>query len=923
MPELDKQYSPANIESKWYAVWEHNGYFKATRNPDKKPFTIVMPPPNVTGILTLGHVLNGTVQDVYIRWHRMKGFEACWVPGMDHAGIATQAVVEKKLAGENLTRHDLGREKFVETVWDWKKNYGGIINKQFRRLGASCDWSREKFTLDPDLSEAVHEAFVRLYEAGLIYRGKRIINWDPKLMTALSDEEVDHKTRNGKLWHFKYPLIKEGVTSTTEFITVATTRPETMLGDSAVAVSPTDERYKALIGTFVMLPLMNRAIPIVEDIYVDAAFGTGAVKVTPAHDVNDFEIGQRHNLPVVVIMHPNAVMNENAGVFRGLDRFAARKAVVAAMEAAGLIAKIEDYTNNVGYSQRSGEVIEPYLSDQWFVKMKPLAERALKPVLEGEIGFHPDHWVKTYAHWMENVRDWCISRQLWWGHRIPVWYCVGDDHCALECKNPIVARTTPEKCPHCGSTNLRQDEDVLDTWFSSWLWPLSVFGWPEKTPDLEYFFPTQMLSTGPDIIFFWVARMIIAGLEFSEAKPLENHIAVSEKVPFKDVYFHNIIRDSQGRKLSKSLGNSPDPIAVMDQYGTDALRFSIVYIAPVGQDVLFDVEKCEIGRNFANKIWNAARFLMMKKAECAEALGNPIINTAVLNELELPDEWIRGRFFDMVETLEQAINDFDINKYSKTLYYFIWNEFCDSYVEIVKNRIAKGTDLNKNMALANFAIGIFERTMCYLHPVMPFITEEIWQTLQPRAANETIMRAPLDDIAEKDKSYGIHPSDATVPSQMSFILEAVERVRQMRKENNVPPGEILKASIRMPDAIRDTLFTFLTPEWMDSNKHYIEDLCKVNIIVNGAIPLIKASSVVREVEVFVSLEGLIDLDNERDRLQKEIARLTGQCAATETKLANPNFADRAPKDVVDKERAKLASFQDAMVKLRESLKVLG
>lgn len=917
MSELAKIYSSAAIEHKWYAVWEHGGYFKATRDPKKKPFTIVMPPPNVTGMLTLGHVLNGTIQDVYIRWHRMKGYEACWVPGMDHAGIATQARVEKMLQDEKgLTRHDLGREKFVEHVWEWKKNYGGIISKQFRRLGVSCDWDREKFTLDPDLSNAVREAFVRLYEQGLLYRGKRIINWDPKLLTALSDEEVDYKTRNGKLWHFRYPVIENGVPSTTTFITVATTRPETMLGDTAVAVNPNDERYAALVGKHVMLPLMNREIPIIADDYVDASFGTGAVKVTPAHDVNDFEMGVRHALPSICVMHPNAVMNENAGEFQGLERFIARKKVVAAMEAAGFLVKIEDYTNNVGYSQRSGEMIEPYLSDQWFVKMKPLAERALDAVTSGAIHLHPEHWVKTYAHWMENVRDWCISRQLWWGHRIPVWYCVGDDHCLLECKQPIVARTAPEKCPHCGSTNLRQDDDVLDTWFSSWLWPLSVFGWPEKTPDLEYFYPTQLLSTGADIIFFWVARMIVAGMEFSEEKPLGTAIPVNNKIPFENVYFHNIIRDAQGRKLSKSLGNSPDPLAVMDQYGTDALRFSIIYIAPVGQDVLFDVEKCEIGRNFANKIWNAARFLMMKKTECETALGNPMFTTAVLQDYELPDTWILSRFHAMAETLEAAIASFDINRYTKALYYFIWNEFCDSYVEVVKNRLAKGTDAHKNMALANFAIGVFEQTMQYLHPVMPFISEEIWQTLRPRANNETIMRAQLADASTL-------PVNAEAEAQMEYLLEAVERIRQMRKENNVPPGETLAAVVRVPESMRDIRFTFLTSAWVDDHKHVVEDLCRVNIVVNGALPTIKASSVVRESEVFVSLEGLIDLDGERDRLKKEITRLQGQRVATENKLANPNFAGRAPADVVEKERAKLASFSDAIAKLEESLKALA
>ncbi|HET7153635.1 MAG TPA: valine--tRNA ligase [Candidatus Kapabacteria bacterium] len=921
MPELAKTYSPNEIEQKWYEYWEKSGFFKAQRDPAKKPFVIVMPPPNVTGSLTLGHVLNHTIQDVYTRWHRMKGDEACWVPGMDHAGIATQAVVEKRLlAEEKLTRHDLGREKFVERVWEWKKNYGGLIGKQLRRLGISCDWDREKFTLDDDLSAAVREAFVRLYEKGLIYRGKRIINWDPKLLTALSDEEVEHKTRNGKLWHFKYPIIgADGKPSTKDFIIVATTRPETMLGDTAVAVNPKDERYKNLVGKKVLLPLMNREIPIIADDYVDSSFGTGAVKVTPAHDPNDFEMGQRHNLPTINIMHPNAVLNENAGAYAGLDRFAARKKVVADMEAAGFVSKIEDYTNSVGYSQRSDEVIEPYLSDQWFVKMKPLAEKALKVVLDGEIKFHPEHWVKTYDHWMTNVRDWCISRQLWWGHRIPVWYCVGDDECKLECKQPIVSRTTPEKCPHCGSKNLRQDEDVLDTWFSSWLWPISVFGWPNETDDLQYFYPTNLLSTGPDIIFFWVARMIVAGLEFKC------------KVPFRDVYFHNIIRDGEGRKLSKSLGNSPDPITVMDQYGTDALRFSILYIAPMGQDVLFDVEKCEIGRNFANKIWNAARFLMMKKAECEATLGNPMFQTHVLKDeaKELADWWIEGRFHAKAYELNGAIETFNVNFYSKSIYSFIWNEFCDSYVEIVKNRIAKSSDTGKNMALCNFAIGIFEQALCYLHPVMPFITEEIWQTLRVRKEGETIMRQPLEEsimgIMSNDNLLRRQEYFTKTGWEMDYIIDSVERIRQMRKENNIPPAKALEAFVRLPQAVHDERFRFINPEWIETHKSYIEDICRVTLTItdsDNSLPKVRSSSVVHETEIFLSLEGLIDVEKERDRLTKEIARLTGQTEATKKKLENPSFADRAPKDVVEKERAKLASFADAIKKLEESLAAL-
>ena len=660
--EIPKAYDPSVTEDKWYSSWLEQKIFHSEVDNEKEPYTIVIPPPNVTGMLTMGHILNNTLQDVIIRTKRMQGYNACWVPGTDHASIATETKVVNFLKEKGIDKDKIGREEFLKHCWEWTEKYGGIIIQQLKKLGVSCDWDRERFTMDDDYYKKVIETFVELYNEKKIYRGYRMVNWDPASKSAISDEEVNYKTVNGKIWYLKYPVIGDD-----SHIVVATTRPETMLGDTGIAVNPNDERYKKLIGKKVLLPIAEREIPIFGDDYVDMEFGTGAVKVTPAHDVNDYAMGQRHDLQVINIFNDDASTNHNVPhEFRGLDRYVVRKKVIDRLEEFGLVEKIEDYQNNVGYSERGGVPIEPYLSEQWFMKMDELAAPAIEVVKEGKIKFYPEHWVKTYDHWMSNIKDWCISRQLWWGHRIPVWYCVGDDHCNLDCKNPIVSVEKPEKCPYCGSTNLRQDEDVLDTWASSWLWAYDVFKTDEEQ---KYYYPTDTLITAPDIIFFWVARMIMAGQHFKK------------DIPFKNVYFTSVIRDMQGRKMSKSLGNSPDPLNVIKEYGADALRFTVIYLAPLGQDVLFSTEKCDIGRNFANKIWNAGRFLLMN------AQTIPLDKNLIDKHLDFSDEWIKSRLHYTLSELNKAMDNFEINNATKIIYSFVWNDFCDWYIELSKNRL--------------------------------------------------------------------------------------------------------------------------------------------------------------------------------------------------------------------------------------------
>ncbi len=880
--DLPKAYSPTDAETKWYPYWLQHKFFHAEVKKDKKPYTIVIPPPNITGVLHMGHVLNNTIQDVFIRWKRMDGYEACWIPGTDHAGIATQHVVERNLRDEGKSKHELGREKFLERVWAWKEQYGRTIIKQLQKLGASCDWDRERFTMDDGLSNAVKEVFIRLYEKDLIYRGKYIVNWCPNDHTALSDDEVNHSDTNGHLWHINYQI--KGSKKT---ITVATTRPETMLGDTAVAVNPQDKRFNDLVGKTAIIPIANREIPIIADEYVDPEFGSGLVKVTPAHDPNDFEIGQRHNLEQIIVMDTSGKMNENAPEqYRGMDRNECRKALVEDLQKQGYLNNISDHVHTIGRCYRCDTIIEPYLSDQWFVKMKPLAEPALKAVLDGNIQFHPERWVKTYDHWMTNIRDWCISRQLWWGHRIPVYYC--DD-----CGHIMVLREDPEKCHHCSSINFRQDEDVLDTWFSSWLWPFSTLGWPEENEDLRYFYPTDTLVTGPDIIFFWVARMIMAGLEFRS------------DVPFKDVYYTSIIRDIEGRKMSKSLGNSPDPLDVIDEYGADALRFTVLYLAPLGQDVFYANEKCEIGRNFANKIWNAGRFLLINKEQVDFTFEDEQLFS------DSVDHWIESRLHTTLKNLTHALDRFHVNEATKILYDFIWHDFCDWYLEMIKHRFYESSQPEVQKATIARALRIYETALRMLHPFMPFITEELWWGIFDRKEGESIMIEPWPSAEEKKIN-----ADAEINVQT--IQDIISAVRSIRGEMNVPPGKETEIHLKIENKTKQKI--------VNKYSAYLERLAKASKLIVGAAierPPYSASAVVNSTEIFVPLKNIIDIDIERKRITKEIDRLEKASNNIEKKLLNEQFLARAPKEVVQKEKDKLESFTQTLEKHRRTLEVLS
>lgn len=880
MKEIPKAYNPADVEDKWYSYWLEKDLFRSEADKNRKAYTIVIPPPNITGSLTMGHILNNTIQDILIRTKRMKGYNACWVPGTDHASIATETKVAGFLKEKGINKHQIGRDEFLKHCWEWKEKYGGIIIQQLKKLGVSCDWHRERFTMDDHYYRRVIETFTALYNEGKIYRGYRMVNWDPASRSAISDEEVNYRTINGKLWYLKYPI-----KDSEDFIMVATTRPETMLGDTGIAVNPEDDRYKKFIGKKVLLPIINREIPVFGDGFVDMEFGTGAVKVTPAHDFNDYEMGQRHKLEMINIFNEDATANENVpDDLRGLDRFEVRKKVVEKFEKMGLLVKTEDYQTSIGYSERGGVPIEPYLSEQWFMKMDELAKPALKVVRDGKINFHPSHWVKTYEHWMSNIKDWCISRQLWWGHRIPVWYCVGDDHCKLECKEPIVSVDQPDKCPYCGSKNLKQDEDVLDTWASSWLWAYDVFKTEEEQ---KYYYPTDTLVTAPDIIFFWVARMIIAGLHFKG------------NIPFKDVYFTSVIRDVQGRKMSKSLGNSPDPLDVIKDYGSDALRFTVIYLAPLGQDVLFSVDKCELGRNFANKIWNAGRFLLMN----AENIKTD--ETLLDKHIDFSDEWINSRFHQALSQLNDAMDKFEINNASKIIYSYVWNDFCDWYIELMKNRIYSGNEEVKSAVLTR-ALKNFENLLKIVHPFMPFITEELWQAIGERKKGESISTS---DYPEFDKSK----TNPSAEKEMEFVQDVITALRNIRGEMNIPPSKQINAFVK-------------SSEVKDYQTDYIKKLAKVGEIKidnNLAKPKASASVVVKETEIYVSLEGLIDLDVERNRLQKEITRLEGALIGINKKLSNEKFVQNAAPDVVEKERTKKKEWEMNIEKLKEILQNLN
>ncbi|MGD9486662.1 MAG: valine--tRNA ligase [Calditrichaceae bacterium] len=871
--EIAKIYDPKTVEDKWYQYWLEKEYFNADVNNEKNPYVIVIPPPNVTAMLHIGHAFNNTIQDILIRYKRKQGFEALWLPGTDHAGIATQNVVEKQLAKENLTRHDLGREEFLERVWEWKAKHGSTIIRQLKKLGSSCDWRRERFTMDEGLSNAVKEIFIRLYEKGLIYKGKYIINWCPRCATALSDEEVEHKDSHGHLWYIKYRVKGEK----NKYVIVATTRPETMLGDTAVAVNPKDERFKDLIGKKLILPLMDREIPVIADDFVDKEFGTGCVKVTPAHDPNDFMMGQRHRLPQIIIMNSDGTMSEKAGKYAGLDRFTARNQIVQDLTKLDLLEKIEKHRHNVGHCQRCGTVIEPYLSEQWFVKVKPLAERALKVVEDGEIRLHPhERWFKTYKHWMENARDWCISRQLWWGHRIPVYYC-------NDCDEMIVAREMPKSCPKCGKTSFRQEEDVLDTWFSSWLWPFSTLGWPEEKAELKYFYPTNTLVTAPDIIFFWVARMIMAGLE------------VMGEVPFKEVVFNGIVRDANGRKMSKSLGNGVDPLEMIDLYSADAVRFTLIMLSSEGQDINLDRKNFEMGRNFSNKIWNAFRFLDMN-------IDKPDTNVSAYQDgFELADKWVLSRFYQAVENTSRNLDQFRINDALNSIYHFFWHDFCDWYLEMIKPRLYNADAVKeKNTALA-VASFVMKGSMELLHPFVPFITEEIWQKFSND--EQSIVISPWPESVAQMR-------DVHAEEQMDIIQEAIGSIRNLRAEMNVLLGK--------------TIHLFLNgteDAWkiIKENEQYFNSLAKVEAIEKIPDNFDKNDAgtvVVKGIEFFIPMADLIDREKEKIRLEKELVRLTGLEKALNGKLQNKNFLEKAPEKVVLAEKEKLKNIQENLAKVK-------
>lgn len=877
MKDISKTYEPNEVELRLIKFWEENGFFTPDVSSDNQKYSVVIPPPNVTGNLTIGHMLNNTIQDIYVRWKRMSGYNVLWLPGTDHAGIATQTVVEKKLKEEHKSKYDLGREKFVETVWKWKEEYHKNIKGQLVRMGASVDWTRERFTMDEGLSKAVRLVFVHLYKKGLVYKGKRIINWDPEAQTALSDEEVNYVERKDKLYYIKYPILNGDNSSNLKHLIIATTRPETMLGDTAVAVHPDDIRYSRVIGKKVMLPIVEKAIPVISDSYVDMGFGTGALKITPAHDPNDFEIGEKYKLEKVQVIDHRGKMNENAGRFCGLDRFEARKLIVKTLEEKGLIEKIEDYLHNVGYSERGGTMIEPYLSDQWFVSMKTLAEPALNAVVSGKVKFYPDRWVKVYENWMNNIRDWCISRQLWWGHQIPVWY--NKKSCEKYC----------EVDPPKDIENWERDPDVLDTWFSSWLWPFSTMGWPEETPDIKKFFPTDLLSTAPDLIFFWVARMIIASIEFTG------------KIPFSDVNFHSIIRDSKGRKMSKSLGNSPDVIKVMEKYGADALRFTIVYLAPQGVDVYFSEENCEIGRNFANKIWNAARFLALKRQQAGMASK---VEKYVPDTF---DKWIESRLNSTIKVYTEALNSYKINEASKALHEFIWGDFCDWYIEIIKIRTSE--KLESTESLLDKAFEVFEKTLKLLHPVMPFLTEELWQSIR---ADDKLKSISISEFPVLDESR----ISVEIEEKIREIQEIITAIRNLRAELNLTPS--VKCNIVMKcedDNCKKLINDFVS---------FIKNLGKIDgfeIFTGDEFDKVSKFksivSVVGRYQIYIKVEGLIDIEQEKERINKEIMRTEEFLSSIEKKLSNENFLNRASEDVVVNERKKREDSFSKLAKLKE------
>ena len=882
--ELAKTYDPKGIEDRLYQKWLEKKYFHAEVDETKKPFTIVIPPPNITGQLHMGHALDNTMQDILIRFKRMQGYNALWQPGTDHASIATEVRIINTLKEQGIDKHDLGREKFLERAWEWKKEYGGRIISQLKKLGSSCDWDRERFTMDEGCNKAVTEVFCKMHEKGWIYKGARIINWCPVCNTSISDAEVEYEEQAGHFWHIKYPLVDEnGKPSTTEFLEFATTRPETMLGDTAVAINPDDERYHHLRGKSVWLPLVNKPIPIVEDSYVDMEFGTGVVKITPAHDPNDFMVGQRHNLEVINIMNDDATINENGGKYAGMDRYVAREAIVKDLDELGLLVKIEDYSHNVGTHDRCHTTVEPLVKQQWFVKMDELIKPAVKAVKTGEIKLVPERMEKTYFNWTDNIKDWCISRQLWWGHRIPAYYCD-------ECGEIVVAKEAPEKCPKCGCTHLTQDPDTLDTWFSSALWPFSTLGWPEKTKDLEYFYPTDVLVTGYDIIFFWVIRMIFSGYE-----------QMGEK-PFKTVLFHGLVRDSQGRKMSKSLGNGIDPLEIIDQYGADALRLTLITGNAPGNDMRFYYERVEANRNFANKIWNASRFIMMN-------MGDEEVKTPDASALEPVDKWIISKLNDVVKEVTDNMENYELGIAVQKVYDFIWDEFCDWYIEMVKPRLwAKENETSRNAALWTLKIVLID-ALKLLHPYMPFVTEEIFCNLQSEEESIMISSWP---VFKEDRVYAKEEND------IEILKEAVRGIRNVRTGMNVPPSRKAQVYVVSENDNMRKIF--------EEGRVFFAPLAYASEVIvqkdKSGISDDAVSVVIANANIYIPFAELVDIEKEKERLLKEKERLEGELKRVNGMLSNERFISKAPESKINEEKEKLAKYTQMMEQVEERLRSL-
>ena len=870
--DLAKVYDPKDVEDRTYDFWTKNGYFHAKCDKDLKPYAIVMPPPNITGQLHMGHALDNTLQDAIIRWRRMQGYDALWLPGTDHASIATEAKIVEAMAKEGIKKEDIGREAFLERAWQWKEQFGGRIIQQLKKMGSSCDWDRLRFTMDEGCSKAVREVFVNLYEKKLIYRGERIINWCTHCRTSISDAEVEYEELDGSFWHIRYPLADGS-----GYVQLATTRPETMLGDTAIAVHPDDERYKDIVGKNVILPIVNKEIPVVADNYVEIDFGTGVVKITPAHDPNDFEVGLRHNLPVINVLTEDGKMNENAGKYEGMDRYECRKAIVKDLEEGGYLVKVEPMKHNVGSCYRCHTIVEPRVSKQWFVKMQPLAEPAIDTVKKGEVKFVPDRFDKIYYHWMENIKDWCISRQLWWGHRIPAWYC-------SDCGEVIVSKTDPDCCPKCGSKNITQDPDTLDTWFSSALWPFSTLGWPEKTPELEHFYPTNTLITGYDIIFFWVARMIFSGCE---------HMG---KYPFDTVFIHGIVRDSQGRKMSKSLGNGIDPLEVIDKYGADALRFTLVTGNSPGNDMRFSDEKVGASRNFANKLWNAARYVLMNLGENEPAPHIP-------ENLALEDKWILSKFNTLAKEITDNLEKFELGIAVQKLYDFIWDVFCDWYIEISKIRLQAGGEAAQTAK--DVLVYVLSNTLKLLHPFMPFITEEIWQSLPHEGESIMISKWP-----EYSEALAFDAEE----NEMEKIMEAVRAIRNRRAEMNVAPSKKAKYFVATADKETFEFAGVFMKRLASASEVEVGD----SFDIDGAVAIVTSDA-----KIYIPMGELIDFEAEKARLNKEKDKALKELDFIDKKLNNPGFVSKAPEAVVQGQRDAAAKLRDKIAMLDESIAKLG